>query len=223
MTGPVVIVDDHALIASALAVALRAEGLRVTVMDPDVVVGRLDECAPPGGLVLLDLDLGGGRDGAALVPRLRRAGWRVLLVTGSTDEIRVAMAVAAGAVGRVAKSAPFDQLVTAVARAAQGRPLLADDERDRLRSLAASAAREREEMLARFARLTPRERQIAGLLADGRRPAAIATEFVVSVATVRTQIRSILSKLEVGSQLEAAALTRSFLPVRRLHDLTDGQ
>jgi DNA-binding NarL/FixJ family response regulator len=205
---PVVIVDDHALIAGALAVALCAEGVSASVMAPEVVTGRLDEPAPPGGLVLLDLDLGDGRDGAELVPRLRRAGWRVLLVTGSADEVRVAMAVAAGAVGRVAKSAPFDQLVTTVVHVAEGRSLLADDERDRLRGLAASAAREREDLLARFAQLTPRERQIADLLGNGRRPAAIAAEFVVSVATVRTQIRSILAKLEVTSQLEVAALAR---------------
>ncbi|HEY0816657.1 MAG TPA: response regulator, partial [Pseudonocardia sp.] len=206
MTVPVVIVDDHALIASALSVALRAEGVRASVMAPHEIVGRLDEPAPPGGLVLLDLDLGDGLDGAALVPRLRRAGWRVLLVTGSADEIRVALAVAAGAVGRVAKSAPFDQLVNAVVQVAQGRTLLADDERERLRGLAGSAAGERAAVQTRFARLTPRERQIADLLAEGRRPAAIAAEFVVSVATVRTQVRSILGKLEVRSQLEAAAL-----------------
>jgi DNA-binding NarL/FixJ family response regulator len=206
---PVVIVDDHALIASALAVALRAEGVRASVMAPDELVGRLDEPAPSGGLVLLDLDLGDGRDGAALVPRLRRAGWRVLLVTGSADEIRVAMAVAAGAVGRVAKSAPFDQLVRTVVHVAEGRSLLAQDERRRLGDLAASGMRDRADALARFARLTPRERQIADLLAEGRRPAAIAADFVVSVATVRTQIRSILGKLDVGSQLEAAALARS--------------
>jgi DNA-binding NarL/FixJ family response regulator len=209
MTVPVIIVDDHALIASALAVALRAEGVSASVMAPDAAVERLDEPAPPGGLVLLDLDLGDGLDGAALVPRLRRAGWRVLLVTGSADEIRVAMAVAAGAVGRVAKSASFDQLVTTVVHVAEGRSLVADDERERLCGLAASASREREDARARFARLTPRERQIADLLADGRRPAAIAAEFVVSLATVRTQIRSILGKLEVNSQLEVAALVRS--------------
>lgn len=208
VAGPVVIVDDHALIASALAVALRAAGIATAVTPPQTLVGRLDEPAPPGGVLLLDLDLGDGLDGATLVPRLRRAGWRILLVTGSADVVRIATAVAAGAIGCVAKSAPFDRLVSTVVRAAEGRSVLADDERTRLRGLADTAGRERTAVLDRFARLTPRERQIVDRLADGRRPAAIAAEFVVSVATVRTQIRSILGKLEVGSQLEAAALTR---------------
>jgi DNA-binding NarL/FixJ family response regulator len=46
------------------------------------------------------------------------------------------------------------------------------------------------------------------LLAAGMRAAAIAEHFVVSMPTVRTQIRSLLAKLEVSSQLEAVALVR---------------
>ena len=46
------------------------------------------------------------------------------------------------------------------------------------------------------------------MLAEGLRAAAIAERLVVSMPTVRTQIRSILTKLEVGSQLEAVALLR---------------
>jgi DNA-binding CsgD family transcriptional regulator len=60
----------------------------------------------------------------------------------------------------------------------------------------------------RWQRLTPREREVVGRIVAGRRPVHIAAEFVVSVATVRSQIRSILAKLEVGSQLEVAALVR---------------
>ena len=47
-------------------------------------------------------------------------------------------------------------------------------------------------------------------LAQGRRAHAIAEEFSVSVATVRTQIRAILGKLEVGSQLEAVSLLHDY-------------
>lgn len=48
-------------------------------------------------------------------------------------------------------------------------------------------------------------------LAQGYRAAAIAEEFVVSLTTVRSQIRSILSKLGVNSQLEAVAMIRERL------------
>jgi DNA-binding NarL/FixJ family response regulator len=204
----VLIVDDHVLVAGALTMALRARGLAAAAVGPAQLREDLAEPAPPGGLVLLDLDLGADLDGADLVPRLRRAGWRVLLVTGATDETRIAVAVAAGAVGRVRKSAPFDELVDAAVRAAEGRSLVSDAERQRLQTIAAAAEQDARQRHDRWRRLTARELQIVDRIAAGRRPAAIAEEFVVSVATVRTQIKSILGKLEVGSQLEVAALAR---------------
>ena len=60
----------------------------------------------------------------------------------------------------------------------------------------------------RLSRLSAREREVLELLAEGMRAAAIAEHFVVSMPTVRTQIRSILAKLDVSSQLEAVALFR---------------
>ncbi|NMH99732.1 response regulator transcription factor [Pseudonocardia acidicola] len=204
----ILIVDDHGLVGAALAMALVTRGVSASAVSPGELLGRIDEPAPPGGLVLLDLDLGGDRDGADLVPRLRRAGWRVLMVTGSTDHSRIAAAVTAGALGWVSKSAPFDDLVETAVRAAEGRTLLSAQERERLRVLATEADREAELKRSRWERLTPRELEIVEQIAAGHRPAAIAARFVVSVATVRTQIRSILGKLEVGSQLEVAALAR---------------
>jgi DNA-binding NarL/FixJ family response regulator len=72
-------------------------------------------------------------------------------------------------------------------------------------------ARERE-LSRRLARLSRREREVLELLAEGQRAAAIAARLVVSMPTVRTQIRSILTKLEVSSQLEAVALLRQQQP-----------
>ena len=204
----VVVVDDHSLVADTVALALRDRGIQVSAVDPAAFVERIDDPAPSGGMVLLDLDLGAGRDGAELVPRLRRSGWQVLLFTATRNETRLAVAVAAGAVGWVSKSSPFDELVETVVRAAAGQPLLSAAERVRFGALArtvgAAVAQERE----RWQRLTPREREVVGRIVAGRRPAAIAQEFVVSVATVRSQIRSILAKLEVSSQLEVVALVR---------------
>lgn len=102
----VLIVDDHELLSGALVIALGSRGLRARHLMPHELLARLDQPAPLGGLVLLDLDLGdnvdGARvDGARLVGPLRRAGWRVLVITGTSDEPHIAAAVAAGAVGWV--------------------------------------------------------------------------------------------------------------------------
>jgi DNA-binding NarL/FixJ family response regulator len=205
-----VVVDSHSLVADTIALALRERGIEVSAAEPAAFIARIGDDAPPGGLVLLDLDLGDGRDGVELVPPLCRAGWRVLMLTASRNQTRLALAVAAGAVGWVCKSSPFDDLVQAVVRSAAGRPLLSAAEQARLlavaRTAGAVAQRERE----RWQRLTPREREVVSRIVAGRRPALIAREFVVSVATVRSQIRSILAKLEVGSQLEVAALARRY-------------
>ncbi|WP_433504362.1 LuxR C-terminal-related transcriptional regulator [Pseudonocardia halophobica] len=204
----VLVVDDHALLSASLAVALRDRGLSAEALRPDDMIARLHDPAPPGGLVLLDLDLGGETDGAKLVSPLRRSGWRVLVVTGSVDEGRIATAVAAGAAGWMPKTALFEELVDAATRVVAGRNLVDPAERRRLEELAAASGESRELERRRWERLTPREREIVGHIAAGMRPKAIAEECVVSVATVRTQIKSILGKLEVNSQLEVAAFAR---------------
>jgi DNA-binding NarL/FixJ family response regulator len=204
----VLIVDDHELLSSALVIALETQGLRARQLTPHELLTRLDQPAPPGGLVLLDLDLGDNIDGAHLVGPLCRAGWRVLVITGSTDEPHIATAVAAGAIGWVPKAAPFEDLLGHAVRAAQGRSLLTDAQRQRMQDIATRARRATEDLQRRWQQLTPREREILDCLASGLRAGAIAEKFTVSLATVRTQIRSILAKLEVSSQLEAVALAR---------------
>jgi DNA-binding NarL/FixJ family response regulator len=60
----------------------------------------------------------------------------------------------------------------------------------------------------RIARLTPREREVLALLADGADNGDIARVLVISPQTARTHIQNILGKLSVHSRLEAAALVR---------------
>jgi DNA-binding NarL/FixJ family response regulator len=207
MRPPVLVVDDHAIVATSLVLALRAQGIpakRCPVTSEAEIIAEA-ESGEERGLVLLDMDLGLDVDGADLVLPLRAAGWQVLVVTGTADRNRIAAAVVAGAIGWVPKSAPFEQLVQTAIAGAAGRSTLSDEERRELVELN-RGDRDRTRLLAR---LTTREREVLDRLAAGQRAARVAEEFVVSVATVRSQIRSILAKLEVGSQLEAVALARS--------------
>jgi DNA-binding NarL/FixJ family response regulator len=129
-------------------------------------------------------------------------------VTGMEDRARIATAVESGAVGYVLKSQPFDELLGTVRAALDGRPVLGMGERF---ELLATLRRHRSDEAARaapFDRLTPREQQVLRALADGRNVEAIAGEWVVSQATVRTQVRGILGKLGVSTQLAAVAAAR---------------
>ncbi|EWM16087.1 response regulator [Kutzneria sp. 744] len=206
MKPPVLVIDDHAIVATSLVLALRGQGIparRCPVTSEAAIIAEAETGEP--GLALLDMDLGLDVDGADLVMPLRAAGWKVLVVTGSSSRNRIAAAVVAGAIGWVSKAAPFEQLVQAAAAAVNGRSMLTDQERRELHELN-RGDHDRTRLLDR---LTAREREVLDRLAAGQRAAKVAEEFVVSVATVRSQIRSILAKLEVGSQLEAVALARS--------------
>ncbi|AXI79517.1 response regulator transcription factor [Peterkaempfera bronchialis] len=224
----VLVIDDHRLVGTSLVLALRGHALDARSATGRTLAALLDEAAAlPPGLVLLDLDLGRGDDGTELdgvelVAPLCAAGWTVLVVTGTSDRSRVAAAVCRGAVGWVAKSAPFEDLVRAAVDAAAGFPVLAPAERAELvalhrRTVADRTGRpaDRDRLLDR---LTPRELEVLRALAEGKRARAIAEESWVALSTVRSQIRAILTKLEVNSQLQAAALGRELLAPRRDRD-----
>jgi DNA-binding NarL/FixJ family response regulator len=209
---PVLIIDDHELFSTSMGLALRAKGFNARqVPAPRVADVLATPCPGPSGLVVLDLDLGRAEEGnwlcgADLVHELREQGWQVLIVSGSVDKPGVAVAIAAGAIGSVPKSSSFDTLLETVAMAAAGRPVMTEAERQRWLHRHRTYLAEEHELSRRLSRLSHREREVLELLAEGHRAAAIAERFVVSMTTVRTQIRSILAKLEVTSQLEAVAL-----------------
>ncbi|MGJ7439884.1 response regulator [Aquipuribacter sp. MA13-6] len=205
MPRRVVVVEDHALLAQSVALVLRHSGREVTVLGPLDDVEATARDLPPA-TVLLDLDLGRDRLGDDLVAPLHAAGHAVVVVTGATDEARLGACLLAGAVAVLDKSVPLDVLVGTVELVESGRPVL---DRARREHLVRAARRQREQRSAAmepFDRLTPGEAEVLEGIVLGRRAADIARQRVVSLATVRAQVRAVLSKLGVASQLEAAAL-----------------
>jgi two-component system nitrate/nitrite response regulator NarL len=209
--GRLLIVEDHELLAESLALSLRAQGHDVVVTPAargyDSILDDAVEAKPE--VVLLDLHLGDDvGTSLPLIPRLGRAGARVVMVTGVTDEIELAMCIEAGAVGVVSKAVPFETLVEDVDRILRGQQIMSEAEREQLLlALREARAAERERMEP-FETLTPREQTVLALLIDGHQADRIAEECFVSLATVRSQIRSILQKLGVNSQLAAVAMAR---------------
>jgi DNA-binding NarL/FixJ family response regulator len=207
MSPRVLIVDDQRLLADSLYLSLRQEGFRPVVapeVDPDELLTMVRD--DPPALVLLDLDLGGMLgDGASLVAPLVAAGTRVLVLTGTKNPIWVATALEQGALAALDKGIPVEDLLDAVMAAARGRPLVSAGERERVvRDLRAHRVRRNRE-LAPFESLTPREQQVLRALGDGLTVPRIAEHWVVSEATVRSQVHAVLHKLGVRSQLEAVA------------------
>jgi two-component system nitrate/nitrite response regulator NarL len=203
----VLVVEDHALLAQTLVLALNAEGCRAHVAEltsPAALLQQVRMLRPR--VVLLDLDLGALSDGVALVRPLTELGARVLVVSGTTDLLRLAETVELGAVGFLSKQAPFEQLLLTVLDVVAQRPVLSTARRYELMAELRSSRADRSKNLAPFKTLTPRERAVLAALARGKRAESIAAALVVSEATVRSQIRSVLVKLDVNSQLEAVAM-----------------
>ncbi len=203
----VLVVEDHALLAQSLVIALEADGCTAQVadlVDRAALLQQVRTQRPT--VVLLDLDLGALGDGVDLVQPLTALGARVLVVSGSTDRVRLAETVERGAVGFLSKMAPFETLLSTVLDVVAQRVVLSTTQRyDLMAELrVARAARSRD--LAPFRSLTPRERAVLDGLAHGQRAEIIAATATLSEATVRSQIRSVLAKLGVNSQLEAVAL-----------------
>src|SRR5690348_15588371 len=185
LASRIVLVEDHRLLAESIGLALSAEGYDVGIAnvgdgtDTDTVVAAV---APDAStLVLLDLELGQPLgDGTALIAPLRACGATVLVVTGVTDRMRLAATIDAGAVGVVAKNAPFDELLSTVVRAARGERII--EENDRLQLIADLRAwrARRDRTMAPFEQLTGRERQVLARLAAGQSVDAIARGSFVS-------------------------------------------
>jgi DNA-binding NarL/FixJ family response regulator len=198
----VVLVDDHRLFAAALGASLVAEGFSVTVpelTDMTLLCHVVLDAAPD--VILLDLDLGAVCGGESLLGPFVGSGAGVLVVSGTTDDAMIESCLEQGAAGWISKCAPFDELlesVRAVAAGAQGpRPT---------RRTPAAPQHGHAAPRTSFEWLTARESAVLAMLMDGQSVARISAAWYVSEATVRTQVRAVLQKLGVNSQLEAVAL-----------------
>jgi two-component system, NarL family, nitrate/nitrite response regulator NarL len=207
MTGRVLIVEDHALVAVGLQLALSARGWTVEITDGPTAADVIEQARQfQPQCVLLDINLGVQvGSGIDLIAPLRTAGSSVVMLTAETRRVVLAACVEQGAAGWIGKDAFLDQVVATISDVLDGAPLLGRATReamlDELRIERAGLRR----ALSPFERLTLRERCVLGALVDGMSAEEIAEAHFVSLTTVRSQIRAVLQKLGVRSQLAAVA------------------
>ncbi|TDD82795.1 response regulator transcription factor [Actinomadura darangshiensis] len=202
----VLIVDDHALFAEALAARLGRE--------PDLVIlpiaadGRralaLTATERPRVLVL-DLTLG-AESGLDVLDRVRERhpDVRVVVLTAMTELDVLVQAVRRGAVGWLGKTESADLVARVIRSAArQGGWIPPDVLGEVLRRLTQDAGGPSGDLLAG---LTPREREVLQCMVDGLNRAEIAERLGLSANTVRTHTQNLLAKLDMHSALEAITL-----------------
>jgi DNA-binding NarL/FixJ family response regulator len=199
----VLIVEDHRVVAEGLAALINDQS------DMHVVgnVGTVAEIADAAerldpDVVLLDFRLpdGTGPDAANAVRSIRPAARMIFLTREDTDAARFA-AVQSGASAFLHKSKAAAEVVAAIREVARGKMLITP------RTIATLLAKRREAE-AQLDRLTPREKEVLRLMAEGHPSRAIATELGISYTTVRTHIRGLGTKLAVHSKLEAIVKAR---------------
>lgn len=209
----VLIIEDHALFAESLQLALNLEGYDVECLPVSEAGGAQGVLAAVARIrpriVLLDLDLGGVGDGVRLITPMAKAGIEVVVVTASNDRARWGECLHCGARKVLSKSQQLNEILATVRRINQGFPVIDREEREALISYGHEQGLERVALQRRLALLTPREETVLGELMRGRTVRDISASSFVSEATVRTQVKAILAKLEVSSQLAAVGLANS--------------
>jgi DNA-binding NarL/FixJ family response regulator len=212
--GPVLLVDDHSLFAQSVEIGLVASGIPARRVAPRSAADVVAACAAAApATVLLDLRLGTGDDGVPidgldLVAPITAGGCRVVVVTGEIGDDTWGTAVERGASTVLPKDTDLEALVQVLLAVRAGGEVLPESRRHELLAAARRGRADEESRLAPFRSLSQREQEVLRAMAAGRAAAAIAADGYVSEATVRTQIRAVLTKLGVSSQLQAVAVAR---------------
>ncbi len=198
----VFLLDDHEVVRRGVAELLTAEGditivgeagtaaealARVPATRPDVAV--LDVRLPDGNGVEVCREL-----------RSRLPELRCLMLTSYSDDDALFESIMAGAAGYVLKQIRGNELVSAVRRVAAGESLLDPAVTERvLRRL-----RDPQPADARLAALSPQERRILDLIAEGRTNRQIGQEIHLAEKTVKNYVSNLLAKLGMERRTEAA-------------------
>ena len=196
------IVDDHGMFADSLTVALSAEhGMTVVGTAPSLAQARARIVSEAPDVVLLDHRLPDGL-GVDAIPELKalRPDAKIVVLTAAAEDSMLVAATEAGCAGFILKTSPLDELVAAVRTAAAGEIMVSSDLLARL----LGRLHHRHEEPAHD--LTPREREILELIAEGLTNGTIGQRLFISVNTVRNHVQNILAKLDAHSKLEALSV-----------------
>ncbi|MFD1827161.1 MULTISPECIES: response regulator transcription factor [Mumia] len=193
----VLLAEDQQVVRGALVALLDLED------DLEVVaeVGTGDAIVPSAlayrpDVAVLDIDLPGS-DGLTAAAELsaRLPSCRSLMLTGNAGPGQLRRALEAQVAGFVLKTAPLDELFGAIRTVAAGGRVLDP-------SLAVTAWGLADDPLS------PREKDVLRLLADGAEPPEIGTSLRLSTGTVRNHLTTVVAKLDARGRTDALRIAR---------------
>jgi DNA-binding NarL/FixJ family response regulator len=191
------IVDDHEVVREGLRLSLsRASHIRVIgeAADGASAIALVERRKP--AVVVMDVRMP-GMDGLEATKEIMKKvpETAVLIFTAFSERALLDRALDSGAKGYILKEAPHEDLLRAIEQIGRGGMYV-----DRALTPALIAGKDQADML------TPREREILQLLADGMSNADVAAKLFISQETVKSHVRHILSKLEADTRTHAVAI-----------------
>jgi len=198
----ILLADDHQIVRSGLRNLFEDEKDMKVISEADngrTAVQLARELMP--NVVVIDItmpDLNGIEATRQIVHDT--PGAKVIVLSEHSDRRFVSEALKAGAVGYLPKSSPFQELIDAVRTVASGKVYLSPRVagvviEDYIRGNSSAAG----ENSSAFSILSPREREVLQLMAEGLATKEVARHLVVSVKTVETHRAKIFSKLNIHS------------------------
>jgi DNA-binding NarL/FixJ family response regulator len=203
----VLLVDDQELVRTGFRLFLETQpGLAVVgeAGDGEEAIERVRELRPD--VVLMDIrmpTMDGVEATAKLTSGAIEPAPRVLVLTTFDLDEYVFGALRAGAAGFLLKDAPRERLIEAIRVVHSGEALLSPSITRRLIEDFAARSDPIEPPAAVLAELTPREREVLGLVAHGLSNAEIAARLVVTEATVKSHVGAVLLKLGLRDRVQA--------------------
>ncbi|MAM00246.1 two-component system response regulator NarL [Hydrocarboniclastica marina] len=200
----ILLIDDHPLLRQGVRQLIDMEDDMVVVgeasnaRDGVKLAAELDP-----DLILLDLNMPeiGGIEALGLL-RQESISSRIVIFTVSDNEDDVVAALRAGADGYLLKDMEPEDMLARLHEAAVGKMVISG----RLTTLLAQALRTQKPELPKAdgASLTPRERDILALIAEGLSNKMIGRRLDISDGTVKVHVKHLLKKLNLRSRVEAA-------------------
>lgn len=195
------LLDDHEVVRQGVRALLEASGEITVVGEASTAaeaLARIPACRPD--VAILDVRVPDG-NGIEVCREVRsQIGTKCLMLTSYSDDEALFEAIMAGASGYVLKQIRGNELLSAVKRVAAGESLLDPAITGRVLARLRAPSAEDE----RLSRLTPQERRILSLIADGMTNRQIANELHLAEKTIKNYVSNMLSKLGMERRTEAA-------------------
>jgi two-component system, NarL family, response regulator NreC len=198
-----ILVDDHTLFREGLRRVLEAEtDIQIVgeASNASEAVARVRELHPD--VVLIDIGMPGMSSfEAARIINRESPGTRLIFLTMYEDEEYLLQCLDAGASGYILKDAPGPKLITAVREVSQGRKYLSPQVLGKLVD-DLRARSQGPQIVARSSTLTPREREVVKLIAEGNSVKEIAAMLGLSVKTIEAHKFNLMRKLNIHNKAQ---------------------